>query len=170
MKDLREIARNNGLNIVVTTNDINGAPRCLKQAITGFTNFEEAKELAERYGLDTVSLYKRSGWNYWHRLGRVYNAYEIDEHDYSDDYRIIYKEERNDYYNNNVLPMLDEFYTDEEKTAFLENENTIIEALDNLKENEAVLTYQGEFNEVISLKTMEFSRDSQYWQIGVMSL
>ena len=52
-------------DVVETTSGINGYPKDLQYAITGFKYFDEAQEFAEENGLTLISLHKRDGVHLW---------------------------------------------------------------------------------------------------------
>lgn len=65
-EELGNIACENGLEIVETTSDRSGYPRGLGWAVIGFYSFEEAKELADKHGLQVTLLERFDGWQLWY--------------------------------------------------------------------------------------------------------
>lgn len=61
--DIYEEEQNGDLDIVDVTSGRNGYPSGVRQAIVGFSSFEEAKLIAEKYQKNVVLLHKRDGWN-----------------------------------------------------------------------------------------------------------
>lgn len=58
------------LHEVETTSDASGYPRGLGRAVVGFDTFDEAQEVADKYGLTVVKLHRRDGWQLWYNDGQ----------------------------------------------------------------------------------------------------
>ncbi len=80
--DIKQLASENGYDYVETTSELTGYPRNIEAAITGFENFDEAQDFADRNGLRLVLLTKRDGWDLW--TGRTNWIYEAPEVNYED--------------------------------------------------------------------------------------
>lgn len=167
--DIYEIAELEGFEVIETTSEANGYPRNLKKALIGFENFEQAEQLAERYDLSIETFKKRDGWQLWHREGRAWGPIEPSEEDFGDDYMTFTSKDYEDFYDNEVNPFISEFDNFEAVQDFLDKKRKIYEAIEDLDDNEMVLTYQGEFLEVIKKSTMTFSEDSKTWAIGLIN-
>ena len=63
---LSEIARKEGLEVVTTTSERSGYPRCLTDALIGFNSFDQAVALAAIYNMTVVILHKRDGHQFWY--------------------------------------------------------------------------------------------------------
>ena len=68
--------QNADLAQVETTSEASGYPRGLGRAVVGFDTFEEARQVADKYGLTVVKLHKRDGWQLWYNDRR-----ELDDSD-----------------------------------------------------------------------------------------
>ena len=64
----KELSKRNNLQTIYTTDQANGYPSNTNFGIVGFSNFETAENFANKYGLSTVLLHKRDGWNFWARM------------------------------------------------------------------------------------------------------
>lgn len=64
----KELSKRQNLDLVDTTSQANGYPSNEISAIVGFSKLETAENFAKKYGLSTVALYKRDGWNFWARM------------------------------------------------------------------------------------------------------
>ena len=64
----KELSKRNNLQTIDTTDQANGYPYNEGTAIVGFSKLETAENFAKRYGLSTVVLHKRDGWNFWARM------------------------------------------------------------------------------------------------------
>jgi hypothetical protein len=64
----KEIAKKKNLAFVDTTSQRNGYPSDTSKALVGFSSLDSADNFAKRYGLETVLLYSKDGWNFWARL------------------------------------------------------------------------------------------------------
>lgn len=67
------------LTIVEVTEGLNGYPKNLKKAVTGFDFFYEAEQFAKIYQKRTVLLSKRDGHEFWKYCRDAYEALQIDE-------------------------------------------------------------------------------------------
>lgn len=166
--DIYEIAELENLEVIESTIEANGYPRNLKKALIGFESFEQAEQLAEKYNMSIEAFKKRDGWQLWHREGRAWGPIEPSEKDYGDDYMTFTSEDYEDFYDNEVNPFISEFDNFEAVQDFLDKKRKIHEAIEDLNDNEMVLTYQGECWEIIPKKTMIHSRDSKTFAIGLI--
>ena len=64
----KELSKRNNLQTIDTTDQANGYPSNEISAIVGFSTLEAAENFAKKYGLSTVLLHKRDGWNFWARM------------------------------------------------------------------------------------------------------
>ena len=64
----KELSKRQNLDLIDTTSQANGYPSNTNFGIVGFSNFEAAENFAKKYGLSTVVLHKRDGWNFWARM------------------------------------------------------------------------------------------------------
>lgn len=165
---LRELADNNALQFIETTSATNGYPQGLKPALIGFNDYEEAEEFAQEHGLQTYIFHKRDGWQLWQRSKPAYEAMTITSDDYGDDYNMFTHDELDDYFDNEVKPRLDDFDNMEELKKFLNNQEEIMDELDRCNENEAVITYCGDYYDTVKVKSIEWSHDTHNYVIGVM--
>lgn len=55
------------------TEGVNGYPRNCQACITGFTNYAEAEDFADTYGLEVYCLRRRNGQDFWNNLGPILN-------------------------------------------------------------------------------------------------
>ena len=166
--DIYEIAELEDLKVIETTSEANGYPRNLKKALIGFENFEQAEQLAEKYDLSIEIFKKRDGWQLWHREGKAWGPIEPSEEDYGDDYMTFSNEDYEYFYENEVNPFISEFDNFEAVQDFLDKKRKIYNAIEDLDDNEMVLTCQGEYCEVIPKKTMIHSYDSKTFAIGLI--
>lgn len=75
-----------------TTEGRNGYPENLRGTIDMAAcckSFDEAREIAERYGLRLLEGHKRDGWQFWEVRGAAYNAYDRLGIDWENDTRIV---------------------------------------------------------------------------------
>lgn len=165
---LRELADNNALQFIETTSATNGYPQDLKPALIGFNDYEEAEEFAQEHGLQTYIFHKRDGWQLWQRSKPAYEPMTITSDDYGDDYNMFTHDELDDYFGNEVKPRLDDFDNMEELKKFLNNQEEIMDELDRCNENEAVITYCGDYYDTVKVKSIEWSHDTHHYVIGVM--
>lgn len=165
---MNELASENNLQFVETTSGRNGYPENLKPALVGFDTFEDAEKFAQEHGLDTWLFHKRDGWQLWNRVSSVYEPMSINYEDYGDNYNLYTAVELENYFENEVKPCLENFDNIEGLREFLDKQETIMDELENLNEDEAVVTYCGAYYETIQLHPMEWGHDTHNYIIGVM--
>lgn len=167
--DIDAVAYESGLDIIETTTDLGGYPRNLKNAIIGFSTYEEAESLANEYGLRVTTFEKRDGWQLWVRNnGITYGALEITSDDYGDDYYNYYASDKDSFYREEVEPRLENYDDEEERESFLEDMREIYKAIEAIDETQVVITRDGRYYETIDIKSMSWSHDTKNYEIGVI--
>lgn len=68
------------------TQDINGYPERVRAILVGFDSFEDAKKVAEYYGVHVDVFRIRDGWHFWEKAGAV--MWEADKTEWRED---VYK-------------------------------------------------------------------------------
>ena len=165
---MNELASEYDLRFVETTSGRNGYPENLKPALVGFDTFEDAEKFAQEHGLDTWLFHKRDGWQLWNRVHSVNEPMSISCEDYGDDYNLYTASSLENYFEDEVKPCLENFDNIEGLREFLDKQETIMDELENLDEDEAVVTLWGEYRETIQLHPMEWIHDTHYYIVGVM--
>lgn len=163
-----ELAYDNDLQFIETTEAANGYPQNLKPALIGFNDYEDAEEFAQEHDLQTYVFHKRYGWQLWQRSKPAYEPMTITSDDYGDDYNMFTHDELDDYFGNEVKPRLDDFDNMEELKKFLNEQEEIMNELERCDENEAVITYCGDYYDTVKVKSIEWSHDTHNYVIGVM--
>lgn len=162
-----DIAYEYGLNLIETTSDRGGYPQELKHAIIGFNSFEEAEELAERFGLEVQEFVRRDGWQLWHRTGnKAYDPY---------DYLSIMREEGECILGGDVEHVADLMKRDvAERTSPNDIISLIHEYEDVLTEvaaaesDEFVFVKDGVFEGIYPCITMDYAYDTKQYAIGLV--
>lgn len=161
---------NKDLMEVETTSSNTGYPSNIIKATIGFKTFEEAQAFAEKHDGWSCYLEQEAGWNVWYRRGPANAAMEISETDYGDLTTIV----RKGYYSSEEECVEDVFApwveganvkTITERAA---NIKEIWDAYSKLEDGQAVILYDGWFEEVISLQTTYWSNDNKFTTIGVV--
>ena len=166
---LETIAYENSLEYIETTIGMNGYPKCIRGAIIGFETFEEAEKFAEERGLVIRTFFKREGWQLYQRnANTTWGPLEIGCDDYGDDYHQYTADDREDFYEEQVKPMLGDFDNFEDLQQFIEDRKEVFDELQSIDETQLVITYMGRYYETIDRKMMQWSNDSKTWVIGVM--
>lgn len=164
-----EIAENHNLHLIETTTGMNGYPRECKHALIGFDDFAEAERIAEEYNLRITTFFKRDGWQLWERNSNTtYSAMNISADDYGDDYRSFCAAEEATYYADEVKPFLSDFEDFDELQEFLNEREEVFENIQDLTEDEIVITCNGRFYEIVEHTTMQWSHDTKNYAIGVI--
>ena len=165
---IEEIAYENGLDLIETTSEANGYPSNLKHAIIGFESFEEAQALADKYDLSIERFQKRDGWSLWYSSGNTaYEAYEMTDETFGGNAMIYYKQDIENFKENEIDAFVDD-YEDEEREDFIAEKMEILDRLRSMEEDEAVLTDEGRFVNVIKQRTMIYYEDVYTYAIGLI--
>lgn len=164
-----EIAENHNLRLIETTTGTNGYPRECKHALIGFDNFDDAERVAELYNLRITTFFKRDGWQLWERNSNTtYSAMNISADYYGDDYNMFCEADEKTYYEEEVKPFLQDFEDFEELQNFLNEMKEVFVNIQNITEDEIVITRNGCFYEIIEHTTMQWSHDTKTYAIGVI--
>lgn len=169
MELLETIAYEHGLDLIETTSDGTGYPRDLKYAVIGFETFDEAQELADRYGLTVREFTRRDGWQLWVRGGRAWGEYDYEQvmsEGYANENVQTYR--HNDA--ENVMSDLREhlqYASLRDMKILIENTEEVLEKLDDCQPDEFIVTCSGEYDATYLRKTMSYSYDSSRYAIGI---
>lgn len=161
-----EIADREGLEYIETTTGRNGYPENIRGAIIGFETYDQAEEIAAKYGFDIELFKTRYGWQFWERCGWMPGPLKISAEDYGDDYSLY--NDADDVLNSlkDVIPYMESI---EEIIAFAENAREIIDEINDCKPGEIVITCQGRYYETVAEETMRWDHDSKVFTIGVIN-
>jgi len=175
-KDLQEIIDNysliNPFKVIETTSERNGYPSNLKKAIIGFDTFEDAKEIADIYGLSIQYFKKKDGWNLWYRTGNIaHNPMQNKAEDYGDNYRE---------YNPEIYSTIECLYEDDFKELIKSNDYSfqelkeLIKRIENLYENifycndGQIVISDGYNHNIVDEYTMYWEYDTNHIAIGLI--
>lgn len=170
MKNLREIAEIEGLEYFETTSQMNGYPSHIKGALKGFDDFEQAKEIAEKYDLSIECFTKKDGWQLWCRSGDWrHEPFKNSADDYGDNY-MSYSSgtDEKEFYKDEVKPFLNDFETFEELEKFIKDRKEIYEEIERADDDEIVITNYGSYYETIKKESMYFYHDTNHYVIGLI--
>jgi hypothetical protein len=167
--DFYTIAEIENLQVIETTSAMNGYPQSIKKALIGFESFEQAERVAEEYGLSIEYFTKRDGWQLYYRTNdRAYSAIEVSADEYGDDYRAFTSSDYEGFYENEVKGMVGEFDSFEEVDEFLDAKKKIYEAIENLEDDEMVLTLNDKYYDTVKQYTMCHYYDTKTTVIGLI--
>lgn len=169
MKTIDEIANLETLEVIETTSARNGYPENIKKALIGLDNFEQAEELAKKYGLSIEMFTKKDGWQLYYRAGdRVFSAIEVTEDNYGDNYRAYTSSDLKTFYEDEVQSRIGEFNNFEDVEEFLAGKKKIYEAIEDADSDDMVLTCNGEYYDTVKKYTMCHSHDTKTTVIGLI--
>lgn len=168
--NMREIAAEYDLQFVETTDQRNGYPSNIMGAIIGMDSFDLAKELAKKYNLDIELITKRDGWQLWYRTGDWMNEpLKITEDIFGDDYRLFTADDADDFFENEVKPLLDDCDDFDDAQSIITDGKIIYDAINLLGDDDAVLTCSGVYENTIELHPMQFSWDAKNDAIALIN-
>lgn len=156
-------------DVVETTSGINGYPKDLQYAITGFKYFDEAQEFAEENGLTLISLHKRDGVHLWERGKAVNEPYKNPAELFGENYSQFSFEDESSYFEDNVRPYLSNFDNMDDLELFLKNQSEIMDELSFLSVDQVVLLEDGEYYDTVDKEMMSYSYDTHNYTIGAIS-
>ena len=132
------------LSQVEITTGINGYPSHLHAGIIGFESFQQAKEVANKYGGEVVSLHRRDGWELWQSQSPAWEAYDIER---------IYQEQEG-------CQIYDSGMTEEQ---FIEEES-VADMVADMDSIDAIAKYVAHIKEL--WQQIETLDDSQFLAVG----
>lgn len=166
---IQEIAEIENLELIETTVGTNGYPQELKHAIVGFDNFDQATEIAEKYGLKIESFVRKDGWNLWFRSNNsMFAPYQNSAEDFGDNYDAFGKIDESEFFEIEIKPSIDNFEDFDTIETFLKDKKEIWEEIQNMEDNEIVITHYGEYYDTILRESMSFSHDTRNYIIGLI--
>ena len=175
MKTMNEIASENGLQVIDTTTGLNGYPQCLKKAIIGFENFEQAEKLAEEYHLDIEVFTKRDGWQLWSRDNNsAYDAFERSASDYGENYQQFEANMSQDDFLQQVgaASFIAELADDEDGLdrieEYIKDLRELYTEIEIADDDEIVIAEGDVYVETIKKRTMQYSYDTKHYVIGLI--
>ena len=170
-KDLEEIASENGLQLIDATSSITGHPERLQKAIIGFDTFDQAEELAKENGLSIEIFNQHDGWDLWYRTGcTAYEPFRRSAEDFGDDYSEFSKCDLEDFYENEVQPMVSDFESFDALRRFLDQKEKIQDEIEDAEDDEIVITCCGEYYDTIKEHTMSYHYDAHSYAIGLIDI
>lgn len=170
IKSLRQIATDNGLQLITTTISSNGYPSNLADAIIGFDSFEQAKQLAELHNLSIEIFTKKDGWQLYCRTNNtMYEPLTNSADDYGDDYsefnptsELHYISECSQFIGENIFQSFDDLQD------YIATSKKLYELFENKNEDEIIITCQGNYYDTIKRNSMSFYHDTKTTVIGLI--
>jgi hypothetical protein len=163
-----EYAYENALDIITTTEGMNGYPRNLKNAVSGFDSFEEAKRCARETGGTVCLVSRRDGHEFWKNCGLTYGPIEISESWFDDDTKVIREVTASQWWGEEYQVLKDTILADSENTptpeqlcdiiSTLQAYSKLYDRIDTLGDNEQIYYPCGhpEQAEVIPIHAMKY--------------
>lgn len=166
---MEDIADEEGLELVETTSERNGYPSHLKYALVGFKNFDEAKRVAAEHYLRLAWIDKRDGWQLWHRGDTAYEPMTISSSDYGDDYHFENDKSSVMEFAYDVLEdMVYKEASFDDIRNYMDEVEKITDAIENLEDNQVVVTYCGNYYDTIDVHPIYFYHDTEHTQLAAV--
>jgi hypothetical protein len=158
-----------GLDMIETTTGRNGYPQDLKKALIGFDNFEQCKDIADEFGARITTFHKRDGWQLWERTNNeTYEPFENSADDYGDDFMTFTKDDEDDFFENEVKELLDNYDDFDSMREFLDMKEEVLNEIKMMDDDEIVVTHCGGYYETIKKVSMSFYHDTHHYVIGII--
>lgn len=171
IKRMDEIAEENGLTFVETTSEYNGYPANVKDALIGFSNFDEAKRIADENELSLIWINKRDGWNFWHRGDTAYEPMTISTSDFGDDFEFEDDAEKYMEMAREIICELCESCSSlKEIRTFIDNVEEVADAIENLEDGQTVVTCCGKYYDTIDVNPISFYYDTKYTELAAIKI
>ena len=169
MKILKNIAKNNNLELIETTSQPNGYPSNISGALIGFESFAQAEELAKEYNLEISTFKKKDGWSLWYRTeSTAYKPFMNSSSDYGDNYSEFSKIDEEDFIENEVKFFFEnDLVSFDQIESFLKQKKEIWEQIELMEDDEIVITNDGRYFETIKKESMYFYHDTNHNVIGI---
>jgi hypothetical protein len=170
MKDLYQISESTNLDLVELTKGSNGYPSGISKALdaSSLDNFAEVEEIANTYDLEIVKIHQKNGWHFWENLGWINKPISIDSSDFGDDYSEIGPQDEEDFIKSEVKHLLESVESFDQIQSILDWKKEIWEEVQNLEEDEIVITHEGRYYETFKTKSLFFSEDTHNWKIALI--
>lgn len=169
MTNLHDIADEYGLSYVETTTERSGYPSHIKGALIDFKNFQQAEEVAQKYGLTIKEFRKNDGWQLWYRCkGEMFEPFQRSIEDYGDNYTMWEVGDEEEFFDVYIRGQLTQCESLENAEDILKYGKEIYEKIQDLEEGQAVITSDGRYYETISKQSMRYYYDTHHYAIGVM--
>ncbi len=168
--NLLELADAHGLETIETTQGRNGYPSGTGYAITGFNSWLELKQFAEEHDLEITQFHSKDGWHFWESKRRMYEPIKNSAEDYGDNYSEIPKIDEEDFIKNEV-----QWFFEDPKESFeqieeiLKQKKEIWEEVEQMEDDEIVITHEGRYYETIKKESLYWSHDTHNYCIGLVS-
>lgn len=168
-EDLCDIADENGLEVVDTTSERSGYPRNLKKVLVGFDSFEQAEQISKENGLALIWIDRRDGWQLWHRGETAYEPMSIEEMDFGEDYSFEDDSERfMEMARERISEMCEEGASFDDIRSYMDKVEKVNDAIEDLEDDQTVVTYCGEYYDTIKLHPIYFSYDTKTTQLAAI--
>ncbi len=168
------IAQELSLTTIETTIGNNGYPEALKYGLIDINQYSDIEEIQRRYPeceIIPFLAYKKDGWQLYERrqVGEIYEPlYILDFYSDADNFEFWTNETNDDTIMREYKESLDAFDTLEEANNLLNKYNNILSIVENLDDDEVLITQYLEEVDVFEKQIMKVSNiDSQTFAIGV---
>lgn len=174
MRNLRDLADENGLDYVSTTDQANGYPSNIQIAITGFETYEEAEKFAAENDLKLIQIEKKDGWQLWHRRGAAYGPISVSADDYGADYLGIFPCDEFEFFENEVKGDLVQLLEDgaikslDDLQEYMQKKFKIQDEVILLEDGDFALMNSGNYIETVKSTTMRCHIDATTTEIAAI--
>lgn len=168
INNIEKIAREHGLDLILTTSGMNGYPENVMYAVIGFDNFDKLDEFRSNFSVDRGAeiFKKKDGWKYWERTGNAaYDEFEFSTEEYGDIYSIFGNPEEEF---NLMKEQISECQEVEEIKNLLSRYEELISEYANKTDDEVVVTRDGEYYETVNMRSMSTYHDTRSHAIGLL--
>lgn len=138
------------------------------EAFVGFESYEEAEKFEkENEGYEVVLLYKRDGDHYWTNKGYTLNGIKVDVNDFDVDCHAYTVDDLDDFYKEEVLPVLECADSIEEAERIVSNMKVVYEELQKIDDEQIVIICRGEHYDTMNKVVCDYNYDVHHYMVGV---
>lgn len=170
MKDLHLVSEQTNLDLIEITTGRNGYPSGLYKALdaSNLENFKEVQEIAEKHDLDIVKVHQRDGWSLWENQGWANEPFKNSSDDFGDNYTEFYKMTETEFFENEIHPLIAEIEDFETLEKLLESKKEVWEEIENMEDDEFVVTHEGYYYETLKKESLSFYHDTHNYKIALV--
>lgn len=157
-------------NYIELTEGRNNYPKNISKAIfqDNFDSWEEMKEFADENELEVINIHSKDGWHFWENKGTAYKPLLISADDFGDNYSEFSKMSEADFFEQEIHPVIENFNNFEDLEKMIEAKKEIFEEIENMEDDEIVISYDGDYFETWKQNPLSFYHDTHKYSFALI--
>lgn len=147
--------------------EVKGGILCLR----GLSSWDQAKKISSanpQMHLEATIIHRRADEYFWYIVGRAYAPLEITAADFGENYA-VYKKDDAKIFELNCLSFLPDLGSLEAAAEYAAKAAVTLEKIKDLQPGQIVVAYCDEYEQTTDERTMEFSTDSNIWEVALVA-